>query len=132
MTKSDWKPRRRGKFYCSPACGGKCLHRDFVRAKRLAEIAVAPLGDAWKAEVWENLGWHWSVVNVANDAISVRHSASVDRAKRWECLFNSNVAIVANGPTAAAAIQAATLQAISAAANLLADVQHAVINKGAH
>lgn len=59
----DWVPKRNGKYYCSPACGGGhfCLHADFLLATRRANALVKLLGKTWKPRVWENLGWHYEV-----------------------------------------------------------------------
>lgn len=57
-----WTPQaQRGGIYCSPRCGGKCTREAYdLAVQRSAEI-VAQLGDGWKANIWENLGWHWEV-----------------------------------------------------------------------
>lgn len=57
----DWKPRRNGLLYCSPACGGRCTFAAYKAAKRKAKTLAAELGEGWHARVWENLGWHYSV-----------------------------------------------------------------------
>lgn len=51
-------PIRRGRFYCSRACGGKCTHADYLAAKRRATSLVDGLGAQWNVRVWDNLGWH--------------------------------------------------------------------------
>lgn len=51
------KPVRRGDTYCSPACGARCRHSEYLAARRRARDAVRQLGDAWQARTWENLGW---------------------------------------------------------------------------
>lgn len=69
MTKKElsWKPERRGAIYCAPACGGRCKHRDYLKAKRTAEGIARKLGAGWEAEVFENLGWHWKVKYTRGD-----------------------------------------------------------------
>jgi hypothetical protein len=66
MSERDWTPVRKGEVYCSPACGAGCKHRDYVKAFGLAEGLAKKcsdeIGGTWKARVWENLGWHWEVV----------------------------------------------------------------------
>lgn len=58
----DWTPKRRGKIYCSPACGLGCTHAEFMTATRKAKALVKRLGAGWKPRVWENLGWHYEAV----------------------------------------------------------------------
>lgn len=57
----SWKPVRRGKVYCAPACGRQCTWQQYQSAKREAAKLAKRLGRAWKPYVWENLGWHWQV-----------------------------------------------------------------------
>lgn len=59
-TSLRWTPVRSGALYCSPACGGRCTHSEFMDATRGAEKLAASLGPRWKPHVWENLGWHYS------------------------------------------------------------------------
>ncbi len=59
--KADWTPVRRGSIYCSPTCGGGCTHRAYLAAVKKSEALAKKMGTGWKASVWENLGWHWSV-----------------------------------------------------------------------
>ncbi|RUU74744.1 hypothetical protein [Mesorhizobium sp. M7A.F.Ca.MR.362.00.0.0] len=56
-------PVRNGPYYCSPRCGGGkfCRHEWYEAAKRNAEALASRMGDGWKVEVWENLGWHYLV-----------------------------------------------------------------------
>jgi len=55
------KPVRNGDTYCSPRCGCKCTHADYLKATRTSRAVAARLGAPWKPYVWENCGWHWSV-----------------------------------------------------------------------
>lgn len=57
-----WKPVRRGRIYCSPACGGDCTLAVFRAATAAAEKLAVKLGEGWEPRVWENLGWHWEVL----------------------------------------------------------------------
>ena len=59
----SWLPQRRGSIYCAPACGGRCTYAAFVKATKAAARLATRLGRGWKAEVFENLGWHYSVDN---------------------------------------------------------------------
>ena len=64
--KRDWKPVRRGAVYCSPACGGGldrgCSWEKFQRVTTAARRLACQMGNGWKPDVWENLGWHFSVI----------------------------------------------------------------------
>lgn len=67
MTDQDqgWTPQLSpdGVFYCSPRCGGGrfCRREWFDMATRKAEELARRMGDGWTPDVWENLGWHYSV-----------------------------------------------------------------------
>lgn len=63
----SWTPRRVGPVYCSPACGGKCRHADYLKAKETAAYMVKALGSGWRPRVWENLGWHAAAITVKGD-----------------------------------------------------------------
>ena len=64
-----WKPKKKGKIYCSPACGRGCTLREYKQAcssgKKLAaklkNIDTDVKGGKWKVEIHENLGWHFRV-----------------------------------------------------------------------
>ena len=58
---TDWNPRRKGKIYCSPSCGGGCTHAAYLLACSEANACAKLLGPSWTARVYENLGWWWSV-----------------------------------------------------------------------
>lgn len=63
---SGWTPRRAGKVYCSPRCGGGCTWSAYDKAIRESSDLCATLNadlsqDDWMPRVWENLGWHWEV-----------------------------------------------------------------------
>lgn len=61
--KKFWKPIRKGDVFCSPGCGGGCLRKDYefvvAKSKRLA----VDLGPGWEPNVFENMGWYWTVEN---------------------------------------------------------------------
>lgn len=57
----SWTPVRKGETYCSPACGFSCTFADFELAKSRGAALVKRLGAGWKADVWENGGWHYAV-----------------------------------------------------------------------
>lgn len=56
-----WVPVRRGKIYCSPRCGGKCLYSKYLEACKSAKALARKLGPQWAPRVHENVGWHWNV-----------------------------------------------------------------------
>ena len=56
----EWVPVRRGPLYCSPACGCRCLHVDYIRASKGAHKLLKQLkGEGWQTAVWESAGWHF-------------------------------------------------------------------------
>ncbi len=57
----SWKPRCRGDIYCAPACGGGCKRCDYELAVSQSRMLAACMGKGYKARVWENLGWWYSV-----------------------------------------------------------------------
>jgi hypothetical protein len=57
----DWKPARRGKTYCSPACGMGCTETAHCNAVNESKALAKRMGKGWKPRVWENLGWHYAV-----------------------------------------------------------------------
>ena len=60
MRKLSRKPVRRGKIYCSSACGHGCLWEDCQVARQLGENMRLSMKDPkqWHVSVWENLGRH--------------------------------------------------------------------------
>lgn len=58
----SWKPVRRGRIYCAPACGMGCTVQAFRSVHRSANTLAKKMGKGWKPYVWENMGWHYSVV----------------------------------------------------------------------
>lgn len=64
MKKLSWKPIRRGQIYCSPACGANCKHSDYLKCFTDGKAAISRLKTTgWKLNVWENMGWHFCLVN---------------------------------------------------------------------
>lgn len=51
--------------YCSPGCGRGCTKKEYDRACKdadnLVKLIKKGISGAWRAKVWENLGWHYSV-----------------------------------------------------------------------
>lgn len=56
-----WTPVRRGKIFCSPACGADCTYEAYQKAKHDAQLVAQLLGPKWKPVVSENCKWFWSV-----------------------------------------------------------------------
>lgn len=57
MRDLSWTPRRKGKIYCSPACGHGCSWAQHETAVAAASELAEQLGDGWEPRVWENMGW---------------------------------------------------------------------------
>lgn len=87
MTKKlSWKPRRKDKIYCAPACGRGCTFAEYQRAQKDAKKLLAKMrGKGWKIRVHENLGWHYQVYY---GGMNVYASGSGGR-KYW-VLFNTH------------------------------------------
>jgi hypothetical protein len=60
---SSWKPIRRGNKYCAPACGRGCTFKEYTLARSRAARLAKRLGSGWTTRVWENLGWHYCVID---------------------------------------------------------------------
>src|SRR5882757_2352208 len=62
MTKNEKYDRGpNGDLYCSPTlCGLGCTRAHYEKVKAKAQKLCARLGPAWKPNVHENLGWHYS------------------------------------------------------------------------
>lgn len=54
-----WIPVKRGRTYCSPACGGGCTIDAYNKALSVSGYWMKVLGGNWRTRVYENLGWHW-------------------------------------------------------------------------
>jgi len=57
MPKPNWNPIRKGRIYCSPACGNNCTYAQYNKVKKQAAALCTVLGPAWKPIVEENLHW---------------------------------------------------------------------------
>ena len=55
-----WTPVRNGDVFCSPACGYGCTLEEYKRAAAGAAAIAAALGDGWKPNLHENMGWYFS------------------------------------------------------------------------
>lgn len=79
----SWEPALRGKIYCAPACGGGCTKAAHDLATARAKALAAGMGPGWKARVWENLGWHYSVLSPCGRwKIHPHHGEDHDRRRK--------------------------------------------------
>jgi hypothetical protein len=91
-----WTPVRRGKTYCSSACGSGCTVREHQRAVRDADALVKKLrGTGWRAVVWENLGWHFRAVS---GPVQVYGNRCGPRGiLRYSCLISDQLEVSVGG-----------------------------------
>lgn len=61
--KDLWKPVRDGDKYCSPACGMGCTYAEYLATVNNANFAAEMAGKGWKTDIWENLGWHYQIID---------------------------------------------------------------------
>lgn len=95
------KPVRNGAIYCSPGCGAKCTWKAFIAAKKRGRELARLLGPSWKAEVWENLGWHYA----AKSSVGTVHHFG--KTHFWADLNADGRQVEADGRTPIAALKAA-------------------------
>lgn len=48
---------------CASWCGGGCTQEQFDEATSTAWKLAVELGEGWTIRVWENLGWHFSLIS---------------------------------------------------------------------
>ncbi len=77
-------PVRRGKFYCSPSCGYHCTFADFEKAKERATRLARLMGPGWNTHVWENLGWHYSVI--------ISYASIIESRMDGQAQYHANIA----------------------------------------
>jgi len=116
----DWKARRNGRFYCAPACGGRCTWEAYQKAKRDAAALVKTLGPGWKARVHENLGWHYCAVNQAKRLDVSCCTDSLTSEKSYMAILGGQW--IGHADTPAGAVAEAIKQAKPELANLKAFV----------
>lgn len=88
----SWKPVKRGAIYCALACGYKCTWQAFVNAKDDARNTLNRMRNkkAWKVSIWENGGWHCSLMDKATNGLLTIH---IERESQWSsrlvyyCMF---------------------------------------------
>lgn len=61
--KLSWKAVRRGDIYCAPACGSNCTFAAYEKALEHGRLCAEELGKGWTVRVYENMGWHTSVLS---------------------------------------------------------------------
>lgn len=71
----EWIPQRKGKIYCSPACGAGCKYSDYLSANLKARALAKRMGKGWGFVIWENMHWCWKVVK-GNAEISMTGQTS--------------------------------------------------------
>lgn len=102
----SWTPVRKGKIYCSPACGAGCTHAQFMDATRNAK-AMAKLLPGWEATVHENMGWFYSLTR----KITNEESKIYTGADGFWCSLHLGRQFIGEGPTPKAALDKAMQEA---------------------
>lgn len=64
-TDQDFVPIAKGPIYCARFCGFKCTKKAFDTATKKAAALAKRMGPGWVPRVWENAGWHYSVVDAS-------------------------------------------------------------------
>jgi len=122
----NWIPKRKGAYYCSSACGGRCTWEAYQQAKTEARKAIKILGAGWKARVFENMGWHWTVtrgpISVYN-GYWVMISEDPQRADHGSCLWTYNTTTYHKDPRVAVRRAAKIMYSVM---NRLAKVEKSV------
>lgn len=91
-----WTPVHKGKYYCSPACGGKCTWDSYQHAKRRGSALAKSLGWNWTYQVTENLGgWsHCAVddsrqLSVAPNGLRYHAILNISGFGGWDAVGNT-------------------------------------------
>lgn len=81
--KKAWTPvRRQDGTYCSPRCGGKCTKAAHDEAQRKGKDLAKRMGRGWRARIWENCMWHYSVVfDIDGVEVSIHHGHEPGKAR---------------------------------------------------
>jgi hypothetical protein len=124
------KPIRSGVFYCSPSCGANCTWVAYQTAVAAAEKLAATMGVGWEANVWENLGWFYSVskgVATIHPNINRNLYPNINRNLHerkphdYTVFFNSAHQIVVSGKAPKAALRSALRQSEEIEQKMAAD-----------
>lgn len=83
----NWTPVRRGKTFCSSACGRGCTLAEYLKAHREAAATLERMKTkGWQVRVWENLGWHWELRYGNHLTVSGSHE---DRTKNFHAMLST-------------------------------------------
>jgi hypothetical protein len=115
----DWKPRRRGAIYCSPACGAGCTKADFDDATERARLTCEALGPGWKPHVWENLRWHAQAIKGQMGAAPLCEVTIERPGIGYRCSLQTNPQFVTRSRSPRAAVRRALEQLRARTADLL-------------
>ncbi len=92
--------------YCAPWCGMHCTLQSYQSAVAAAAALATRLGKGWEANVWENLGWHYSVVK-GQMAVHPRDRETNRVRIGYTAYLNTTKQFVESGNTPEEAIAAA-------------------------
>lgn len=71
------------KDYCGDKCGCGCTREQYDKAVEAAQNGEDRMkASGWEGNVWENCGWHWSLVK---DIEHEHWQLRPNRAGKWEC-----------------------------------------------
>ncbi len=94
---------------CADWCGYGCTQKMYDEALWTAQHTAKRLGDGWKAEVFENMGWHSKVVS-ENGRVSVSPPNARAQSKHYTAYFDKGQHYSASGATPTAAVGAVLAQ----------------------
>ena len=92
----DWTPRNKGSLYCSPACGMGCTRADYEAALHDGAALAKQMGPGWIPDVWENLGWYYSVTK---GVVVIHPHIFRGQLLSYTAYFNSIKQLTAQGGT---------------------------------
>lgn len=123
MTKLSWDPvPGTDGTYCSPACGRGCTKDEYIAAHQRGLDIRADLGQTWRVEVFENLGWHVKVTS-ADGRLAVRPELGLVPGQRAYWASLGEFEFSAGGPTPNAAVANVVAKARRQAERLAALVE---------
>lgn len=110
----SWKPKAVGRRYCAPACGRGCTKSEYNKTVALYKRLAKRLGDGWRSEIWENLGWHGNIISPCG-RIKISQRRGIIGKASYDSYFGDPGDIgarwTASGSTLEKAIEAVTLVA---------------------
>lgn len=119
MKTLSWEPVRKGKKYCSPACGHGCTHAAYQIAQKKGAQLAARLGLDWRHEVIENFGWYYRALHV-NASCSV---LEINSRSFYANLTLGNRQFLCDGTTPNAAVKKALNEAKLLVLNLTHEIE---------